>query len=58
MNEPDLDSAKCELSSLLHKCETALANGSFSKGRATLLKNRIAALKVALQLVTEKQEGQ
>lgn len=52
----ELEESHAALLSLLKKCEAAQANSSLSQSRQTLMKRRIAALKIALSLIEEKQE--
>ena len=51
----DLELAQVQLSSLLHKCEAALNKGTLNPSRQTLMTNRIAALRTALELVADAQ---
>lgn len=53
MDSSDLDRAERELGSLLSKCEAVIRNSSLSPSRQTLMTNRIAALRTAMQLVAD-----
>lgn len=49
----DLEEARRALASLLHKCEKTGESAKLGPSQRTLLKNRIAALRVALSLIDE-----
>lgn len=51
MDTGDLDGAERELSSLLHKCEAVLQGSAPSPSRTTLMRNRVGALRTALDLI-------
>jgi hypothetical protein len=51
----ELQEAHRALLSTLHKCEKVQENAKLGKSQQTLLKNRIAALKVALALIEKEQ---
>ncbi|WP_166972121.1 hypothetical protein [Brevibacterium atlanticum] len=51
MDTGDLDSAEKELSSLLHKCEAVLQGSTLSQSKTTLMRNRVGALRTALELI-------
>ena len=57
ITEKDLQEAHRALSSVLHKCEKCQESVKDHPSQRTLLKNRIAALKVALALI-EKEQNQ
>ena len=54
-DDAEIDRAETELVSLLHKCEAVLQNNSLSPSRRTLMTNRVAALRTALELVRREQ---
>lgn len=51
----DLQLAEAELLSLLRKCEAVLAGRELSPSRTTLMTNRVAALRKAVDLVHQAQ---
>lgn len=53
MDSAELDAAERELTSLLLKCESAADRNTLSKGRQTLMDNRVEALRTALQLIAD-----
>lgn len=53
IGEKDLEVADAQLTSLLSKCEIVLQGTSLSPSRHTLMTNRVAALRTALELVHE-----
>ena len=56
--EEDLIEAQRVIQSLLSKCEKVLEKISQGTSQYTLLKNRIAALRVSLELITKALEEQ
>jgi|JI9StandDraft_2_1071091.scaffolds.fasta_scaffold1270381_1 hypothetical protein len=57
MDIEELDRAETELNSLLRKCEAVLQGGTLSVSRTTLMTNRVAALKTAVELVRRQKIG-
>lgn len=57
MDIEELDRAETELNSLLRKCEAVLQGGTLSVSRTTLMTNRVAALKTAVELVRRQKAG-
>ena len=53
MDIADLERAEVELTSLLRKCEAVVRGSTLSPSRQTLMTNRVAALRTALELVAE-----
>lgn len=53
MDIADLESAEVEMASLLRKCEAVVRGSTLSPSQQTRMVNRIAALQIALRLVTE-----
>ncbi|MGH3628956.1 MAG: hypothetical protein ACRDRL_16160 [Sciscionella sp.] len=53
MDIADLELAEVELVSLLAKCEAVVRGSALSPPRRTLMTNRVAALRTALELVSE-----
>lgn len=52
MDIADLERAEVELASLLSKCESVVRGSALSPSRQTLMTNRVAALRTALELVS------
>lgn len=57
MDIEELDRAETELNALLRKCEAVLQGGTLSVSRTTLMTNRVAALKTAVELVRRQKIG-
>lgn len=55
MEAAELQLAEVELLSLLRKCEAVLAGNALSPSRTTLMTNRVAALRTAVELVQRAQ---
>lgn len=56
IKDEDLEVADTQLTSLLGKCEAVLQGSSLSPSRLTLMTNRVAALRTALELVRQAKE--
>ncbi|HBY24225.1 MAG: hypothetical protein WAV45_09660 [Propionibacteriaceae bacterium] len=57
MDSEELDGAETELTSLLRKCEAVLQGSTLSASRTTLMTNRVAALRIAVELVRREKSG-
>lgn len=55
MDVTELERAKTELESLLRKCEAVLRGSNLSPSRHTLMINRVAALRIAVELVAAEK---
>ena len=53
MDMTELERAEVELGSLLRKCEAVVHRSTLSPSRQTLMTNRVAALRTALELVAK-----
>lgn len=57
VDSEELDGAETELTSLLRKCEAVLQGSTLSASRTTLMTNRVAALRIAVELARREKSG-